>query len=205
MSNKNVGVTITISALIAVVIWLLVQKTKDEKIKNKLQDALNSQNLLTETIRAKLLVLLEQNPHIDESVKAELTDIAALLSLQQEASAILKLAKIIENLLKKLFKHDPEFKGWYKNKGGKRSPDFAHFLDFAYDKKMVSKEDYHNISALKSLRNQEAHEMNIAKDKTKLVGFFIAGLIITVELYNLVIINSQKLFTKTKELETTEA
>jgi hypothetical protein len=134
---------------------------------------------------------LEKHPHIDEDVKSELSQVAGLLGLQQEMPAILKLTKIIENLLKQLLKSDVEFSKWLSTKN-KKSATFHDYLEFANQNAIITKEDFHLISSLKQMRNEEAHEMNVIKDRGKLIGSFIAGVSITIGLYNLVKAKAQK-------------
>jgi len=183
MTNRQVGNVIALSALAVIILWLLNENSNSKKENAELRRALNSNNLISDQLRSRLLALLAKHPHIDEDVKIELQSIALLLGLQQEAVAILKLAKIIENLLKRLYKTDSAFREWLKAKNKKRAF-FADYLDHAHEQKVISKEDYHLISILKVIRNEEAHEMNVVKDRAKMVGCFMAGISVTIELYN---------------------
>ncbi|MBL7720243.1 MAG: hypothetical protein JNL72_15510 [Flavipsychrobacter sp.] len=192
MKANDLLKVITLSAIAAFIVYLLFEKAKDENEKKELKDALNSQNLISENIRQRLWALLEQHPDIDEDIKGELSQIASLLGLQQESTAILKIAKIIENLLRKLFKNDTAFKEWVVTNNKKKLV-FADYLDFAHVTKVIPKEDYHIISILKLFRNKEAHELNVGRDKGKLVAACITGLTVTFELYNLVARKTQLL------------
>lgn len=55
---------------------------------------------------------------------------------------------------------------------------FEDYLEFAKDKTIISKEDCHLISTLKIMRNKEAHELVVTKEKRRLVCI-LAGLSIT--------------------------
>lgn len=184
MNKKNTGYLLSAIALVIIGILLYSNNEKGKKIK-ELNDTLKSNNLISEKIKEQLLELLARHPHIDEDVKEELKQIAMLIGIQQETKAILGLAKIVENLLKKLFKNDLDFKSYLKrNKKGKAV--FADYLDYAKETKIIPTEDYHLINVLKTIRNEEAHELNVLKDKTKLVGCFISGIGVVISLYNLV-------------------
>ena len=67
-----------------------------------------------------------------------------------------------------------------------RTPTFEDYLEFAKDKTIISKEDYHLISALKIMRNKESHDLVITKEKGRLVGCILAGLSITLTLHGLI-------------------
>lgn len=182
--NKKALTIWGVVALAVIGFLIYSNNRKDKKIK-ELKDSLNSNNLISEKIKEQLLKLIETHPHIDVDVKNELEQIAILIGVQQESKAILGLAKIIENLLKKLLKSDPKFKEFLKTRHKKRGT-FADHLDFANECGIINKEDFHLISVLKLIRNEEAHELNVIKDKAKLVGCFISGVSIAITLYNLI-------------------
>jgi len=164
MNKRDTGYLLGTIALIIIGLLIYANLEKAEEIE-KLKETLKSNDLISETVKAQLLELLDKHPHIDEDVKEELRQDAMLIGIQQETKAILNLAKIVENLLKKLFKDDMLFKAYLKeNKKGK--PVFADYLDFAKESKVIPTEDYHLISVLKTIRNEEAHELNVVKDKT---------------------------------------
>ncbi|RYY91035.1 MAG: hypothetical protein EOO15_00405 [Chitinophagaceae bacterium] len=166
-------------------LWLVLDNmNKNNKIQY-LENKLDEANELSEEIKAKLQQLIENNADIDEEIKAELVNIAALIEIKQESKAVFTLAKIIENLLKKLYRTNDELRERVKAKQ-RKSATFEDYLEFAKDKNVVSKEDYHLISALKIMRNKEAHELTIIKEKGRLVGCILAGLSITLTLHRLV-------------------
>lgn len=134
-------------------------------------------------IRLKLLDLLESDTHLDDDIKTEISSIVALINIKEETKALSTLSKIIESLLKKLYGEDPEFKEFLKDK--KLKATFHTYLEFAQQKGVIKKEDYHAISILKLIRNEEQHELNVKKEKTRLVSSFIAGIAMIVELHKL--------------------
>jgi len=44
------------------------------------------------------------------------------------------------------------------------------------ESKYLFYEDYHLLSVLKIIRNEEAHQLDVHKDKSKIVAVFISGL-----------------------------
>lgn len=169
-----------------IVLYVLYLQSQDQKkqikfLESKLEDA----NQLSKEIKDKLQAMIESNSELDEDVKHELAEAAALLEIKQESKAVLTLAKIIESLLIKLYKKDEKFKVFQVNRGKKHST-FHDYLEFAKDEKIISIEDYHYISALKYQRNKEAHELIPFKEKAKLVGCFLAGLTVTISLQKII-------------------
>jgi hypothetical protein len=167
-----------------ILLWMVIDNLEKKNKIKFLEDKLDEANELTEEVKTKLQQLIENNSDIDEEVKTELVNIAALIEIKQESKAVFTLAKIIENLLKRLYKGDEELKARVKSKN-RRTPTFEDYLEFAKDKNVISKEDYHLISALKIMRNKEAHDLVTTKEKGKLVGCILAGLSITLTLHRL--------------------
>jgi hypothetical protein len=167
-----------------ILLWMALDNLQKKNTIKLLEEKLDEANELSEEVKAKLQQLIENNTDIDEEVKAELVNIAALIEIKQESKAVFTLAKIIENLLKRLYKGDEELKTRVKEKN-RRTATFEDYLDFAKDKTIISKEDYHLISALKIMRNKEAHDLVITKEKGRLVGCILAGLSITLTLHRL--------------------
>lgn len=182
MNSKNANLVLGAIAIIFIAVVLHSNRKMNERIK-ELENALNSNSLISEKIKEQLLDLLARHPHIDEDVKQELSQIALLIGIQQESKAILSLTKIIENLLKNFLKEDTDFKTQLKKKS---KPVFADYLDYAKNSKLISTHDYHLISVLKGMRNEEAHELNVATDRGKLVGCFISGVSVVLTLYNMI-------------------
>jgi hypothetical protein len=171
MSNKNfqnfIGITVGIILLI-----LLIKKT-NENI--QLKKVIEENDNLNDEIKKRLKELIDNNLEVDPRIANELSQIAALLEIKQDNSAVLKLAKIIENLLKELYKDDPELKELAK-KNNRKNPVFADYLEFAKIKTLINQEDFHLLSVLKIIRNQEAHELDIKKEKSRLLAAFISAM-----------------------------
>lgn len=85
---------------------------------------------LTAEIKKQLRELIQNNSEIDPKIANELGHISALLEIKQDTSAVFKLTKIIENLLKELYKGEEKIKEIAKlNKRSK--PAFADYLEHA--------------------------------------------------------------------------
>lgn len=174
MSKTKFGAVVAAAAGI-LIIWLLYENNKKNKKIKELQEEIDENQNLNKEIRERLTALIQNNKEVDPKVANELGHIVALLEIKQDTSAVLKLAKIIENLLKELYSKDNDLKELAK-KNGRKSASFADYLEFAKIKKVISLEDYHLLSILKIIRNEEAHELDIHKEKSRVFAAFISGL-----------------------------
>lgn len=174
MSKSNFG---TILAFIGgvVITYLIMDNIKKASKINELQKEIDDNLDLNVEIKTKLTELIQNNHEVDPKIANELAQMVTLLEVKQDTSAILKLAKVIENLLKELYKGDVELKELAKT-NGRKSPVFADHIEHARNKKIISSEDYHLVSVMKSIRNDEAHELAVDKHKSKIFAAFISGL-----------------------------
>lgn len=174
MSKSKFGIILAFISG-AVITYLIIDRiNKANKIK-ELQKEIDNNDDLNKEIKTKLTELIQNNREVDPRVATELAQIVTLLDVKQDNSAILKLTKIIENLLKELYKGDIQLKELAKG-NGRKSPVFADHLEHAKNKNIISSEDYHLLSVMKSIRNDEAHELAVSKHKSKIFASFIAGL-----------------------------
>lgn len=174
MSDSKIGNILAIAAGF-IIIWLLIDNDKKKKKIIELKSEIDENENLTVEIKRQLTDLIQNNKEVDPKLSSELGQIVGLLEIKQDATAVLKLAKIIENLLKELYKDDAELKELAKTKG-RKSPVFADYLEHARNKEIFSSEDYHLLSILKIIRNEEAHELDIRKEKSRIIAVFISGL-----------------------------
>lgn len=177
--SKNVIVTLSVVAGI-IILWLLLEnKNKDWKIES-LQKEIDENNNLNKEIKKMLKELIENNKEIDPDIANELSKISALIEIKQDSKAILSLVKIIETLLYKIYQADVRLKS-IASKNGRSRPAFMDYLELALNDKSISKEEYHLISVAKIVRDEEAHQVDVEKEKTRILSSFIAaiGIILT--------------------------
>ena len=172
--SKNFGAVVGVIVGI-IIIYLLVDKFKLEEKVIELQKEIDENEDINKEIRLRLSELIHSNKDIDPKISAELGQIVALLEIKQDTTAVMKLAKIIENLLKELYKGDAELKELAKA-NGRKNPVFADHLEHAKNKKAISTEDYHLLSVMKIIRNEEAHDLAVHKEKSRILAAFISGL-----------------------------
>jgi type I site-specific restriction endonuclease len=174
MKKSDIIILITVAAGI-VIAWLLDEnKSKSEKIE-KLQKEIEENSNLTKEIRLRLTELIQNNKEVDPKIANELSQMVALLEIKQDTTAVSKLAKVIENLLKELYKEDKSVND-LAIKNGRKNPVFADYLQHAKNSNLVSSEDFHLLSVLKIIRNEDVHELDIHKEKSRILAAFIAGL-----------------------------
>jgi len=167
------------------ILWLLYQlQQKTSKI-TELMKEIQENKYINEDVKKRLKELVQSNRDLDPDVANELLQISALIEIKQESKAIAGLAKIIENLLKRLYQDDPEFKDRI-TRLKKTTPSFSDYIDYAKDKNVISPEDYHLVSVLRLIRNEESHELNVVKDPSHIIASFFAGIAVIITLTKLI-------------------
>ncbi len=174
MSNSKIGTFVAFTVSIILILVLIDSKMKTLKIR-ELEKEIDENDHLTTEIKRRLTELISNNKEVEQSIGNELAQIAALIEIKQDNSAVLKLAKIIENLLKELYNKDLEVKEIAKA-NGRRTPSFHDYIEHAKNKATISKEDYHLLSILKIIRNEEAHELDVKKEKSRVLAASIAAI-----------------------------
>ncbi|MEO7215544.1 hypothetical protein [Mucilaginibacter sp.] len=170
MAKKHIPDFVFMIGLL-IIIWLAGSNDEKNKKIEELSLALSASTGINDEIKKKLKELVAANPHIEADVAAELNDIHDLVDIQQDSKAILAMAKVIENLLKKIYRNDAAF----KIKMLKRKPTFQDYLNYAHEQKLISNEDFHHISIIKIYRNEEAHELDVKKEKSKVFSSMMSG------------------------------
>ena len=167
-----------------IILWLLFDR---EKLKLKLIDLekeIEENNNLNKEIRKRLKELVANNKDVDAEISNELGQIAALIEIKQETKAILSMVKIVETLLNKIYSDDQRLINTAKKNNRKR-PAFMDFLQLALLDKVISKEDYHLISVAKIIRDEEAHDLSVEKEKSRILSSFISCIAIILTLCKL--------------------
>lgn len=170
--------------VIVVIIWLIYDREQKKSEIENLKNDINERDDIDKKIKVRLQELIESNKDVDPKIATEVTQILALLEIKQDTTAVLKLAKVIENLLIELYQNDLELKELSKS-NGRKVPVFADYLEFAKIRGVLSKEDYHLISVLKIIRNEEAHDLAIEKEKSRIVAAFLSGIALILSLCEL--------------------
>jgi hypothetical protein len=168
-----------------VIIILMIADNESKKRKiAELKEALQANDFLANELKGKLEELVKTHPDIDPKIANELTHISALIGINLESKALLSLAKVIENLLKEFYKDSDNFKIYLETIKKKR-PSFHDYLEFAKNDGIIAQEEYHLLAVLKIIRNQEAHELDVKKEKGKIVACFVSGVSVTIGLCKL--------------------
>lgn len=176
--SKGDWVAITVAAGF-IILWLLFDRQKLKFKLVELQDEIDKNKDLHTEIKKRLKDLVVNNSDVDPEVSNELSQIAALIEIKQDTKAILSMVKIVENLLIKIYDCDQRLNET-ATKNGRKRPAFMDHLELALADKIMSKEDYHLVSVAKIIRDDEAHELNVEKEKSRLLSSFISciGLIL---------------------------
>lgn len=158
-----------------------VKSLKDEQseLKKQFQELLNLIGRitnLTEELKARIELLIRQKDQIPNEVIAELILILSFINNGHFEQAIAHLSKIIENQLKLKYQFEPEFFN------RKKKPTFHEFIEHAKNKNFLSKEEFHYVMALKEVRNQAFHELDVTKDEILNVSSLFIGIGLIVKL-----------------------
>lgn len=124
------------------------------ELKEEVNEIIDKKDELSEDVKKQLKSLIEEYKDIDEKVTNELLSVTALIEIKENTKAIMGLAKIIENLLKKIYKGDSELKS---------NPRFADLIEHAKKKKLIEKDEYHFLNGVREVRNEEAHNLAVQK------------------------------------------
>lgn len=165
MSSRNTAIAVLIGVILAAVIYCQYMRIQELKLQ------LINDRKISKQVREKLLQLLQSDVDFDPEIKAELLSVVELLSIEQESKACFSIAKIVENLLKKIYENNERFAKRFKN------PSFANYLLFAKEEKLISSEDYHLLELLRIMRNEEGHKVNVKKEKSRVLAAMMAGLL----------------------------
>lgn len=168
-----------------IIFWLFIDREDKKAQIKKLEKEIDDHKNLNKEIKNKLKELIENNKEVDPEISNELGQIAALIEIKQDTKAMLSLVKIIENLLQRLYEKDGRLKQIAMSNGRKR-PAFMDYLQLAQEDKHISKEDFHLISVAKMVRDEEAHELDVEKEKGKIVGSFLSGMAIVLTLCRII-------------------
>ncbi|HMQ77543.1 MAG TPA: hypothetical protein PKE21_15485 [Flavobacteriales bacterium] len=171
MSGKNALLT----AAVIIIAILLVKSLFDEEEKAALRKQVRDTKDLNKELRDMLLELIEKVKRGDQNIAQELASIVSLINVNEETSAMVKLTKVVEKLLKEIYGKDERVAEIAKTHGRKR-PTLADLLERAKESRLLDQEDYHLLSVLKSIRNKEAHEVNIEKEPSRIIASLIAGI-----------------------------
>lgn len=167
--NKNqsisVGIGFVAVAAIVIAIYFYIQslQEKNKRIKTEednlklILESIHQNHDLTSEVQKQLEQLVSRFRTINPKISNEIAQSLQLIQIGQVENAIEDLAKIIENLLKEHYKEDNNFKAWL----GKKKEDFQSRLEFCKHEKKISKVEFSFFVAVKTIRNEEDHELDV--------------------------------------------
>jgi len=137
------------------------QNLRLQQLNAKLRETVEKKEILPLEIRKDLNNLIEDFDKLDKNISAELISISSLIEINEKPKALFSLAKIIENLLKKVFSEKLNF-----NK----------LIDKAKDEKLLTSEECHFAHGIRELRNKEGHEINVKVENHLTASSFMIGI-----------------------------
>ncbi len=143
---------------------LNVAQQQNNSLKNlnlELRKTIESKEALPEEIKRNLNNLISDFDKLDKDISAELISISSLIDINEKPKALFSMAKIIENLLKKVYQ-------------GKMS--FRKLIDKAKEQKLITSEESHFVHGIREIRNKEGHELNVKVENYLTASSFMIGI-----------------------------
>lgn len=171
-NNKLTGIVLGSAIVFGLILLLmyLKQKRQQDEIDRLLEDNenlqknnvillneyLKSTNDIPKNVQDQLINLAATYRSIDENISEELINTLNLYVLGSKPECILKLGKIIENLLKKKIE-ESESNEVVSN----RKFDFVQLIDKAKQLLIIGKHEFNICNVIREFRNREAHQLNV--------------------------------------------
>jgi len=137
------------------------QKNTLNQLNLELKKTIESKENLPEEIKTNLNNLISDFDKLDKNISEELISISSLIEIDEKPKALFSLAKIIENLLKKIYK-------------GKMN--FNNLIDKAKEQKLITAEECHFVHGIREIRNKEGHEINVKVENYLTASSFMIGI-----------------------------
>jgi hypothetical protein len=137
------------------------QNNRLNQLNLELKKTIESKESLPDEIKTNLGKLISDFDKLDKNISAELISISSLIEIDEKPKALFTLAKIIENLLKKIYKEKLNF-----NK----------LIDKAKEQKLITAEECHFVHGIREIRNKEGHEMNVKVESYLTASSFMIGI-----------------------------
>lgn len=137
------------------------QNNRLNQLNLELKKTIESKENLPEEIKTNLNKLISDFDKLDKNISAELISISSLIEIDEKPKALFSLAKIIENLLKKVYTEKLNF-----NK----------LIDKAKEQKLITAEECHFVHGIREIRNKEGHEINVKVENYLTASSFMIGI-----------------------------
>lgn len=150
-----------------------------------INEILKTEKTLPDNVRNQVINLIEKYQIKDNKIAIELESVIKLIESGEYEKAVMSIAKIIENILKKKFEKDKEFNAHLINQDGKkRRAVFNEFIEYAKKIKLFSKAESQFALGLKELRNEEAHELAVKRKANFNLGSILTAIELVIKCDN---------------------
>jgi hypothetical protein len=136
----------------------------------ELKKTIASKENLPHEIRSSLERLITDFDALDKNISEELISISSLIEIDEKPKALFSLAKIIENMLSKIYEGNMTF---------------HNLISKAKEKNLLSAEESHFVHGLRELRNKEGHELNVKVESYLTASSFMIGIGIISKIKNI--------------------
>jgi hypothetical protein len=181
-TNNDSGMNFLLGCLaLGGFVWAINEKNRANQLSSALQasqtsylkllnDYTKHQSNFTEEIKRQLVELRKNYEGINDSVAIELKSITELIEGGQEETAIAKLTKVIENLLKDKYIAEG------KASDTRSCPQLFKMLQGALNFNWIDQNEYNFSNLLREQRNQEAHELAVKFPENWKYISFLSGI-----------------------------
>lgn len=176
MKKKNISNGILIFTIVALILYIIYCKPWEDKegnIKSMLNSILKSTEDIPKEIQEDILELINLCEDIDEDFVKHLKDLPKLMEEKRLYKTIAQLAKIIENLLKKLYANDNEIKN---------NATLNELIEHAKKKGVINEKEFLKLNILRKERNEEAHDINMEEENSEHLFSIVCGIKISLKI-----------------------
>lgn len=121
-------------------------------------------------IKEQIEYLIEHYQGIDSEISSELIRILRMVEGKQQSEAIMKLAKVVENILKEKFVKEKVYESKHK------CPSLFELVKQAFHNKWISTREQKFIELIREPRNEEAHSLNVVFNPNEFFIYLLSGI-----------------------------
>lgn len=162
-----VGFVVVAAIVVAVYFYtenkkLLKRNKKVEEDNLKLiLESISKTHDVSDEAKKQLKEMIPKFEKVNKKISNEIAQSLQLIQIGQVENAIEDLVKIIENLLTEHYKDDKSFLSWL----GKRKNNTHLKLEYCKIEGKINKVEHDFFVAVKSIRNEEDHELDVNLEK----------------------------------------
>lgn len=153
---------------------LAIKEQRIQYIENEylklLQAYMAKVNELPLGVKEQIDYLIQHYKGIDTDISEELIRILKMVENGQQSEAILKLTKVVENILKDKFVKENIYDSKHK------CPSLFEMVKQAFSRNWITKREEKFIDLIRDPRNEEAHSLNVVFNPNEFFIYLLSGI-----------------------------